>query len=81
MSKKELSETMKGLVEFMKRNENKIHRHPGGFWSKKEWASWRGELSYGTSSVDALVKRGVAQYSNWQEGRSGRFPIEATLTG
>jgi hypothetical protein len=78
---KELSKTMQELVAYMREHGGKIHRHPGGFWAKPAYG-YLGK-SYGTSSVEALVKRGVAQYTQWKDSSrgGGRFPIEATLTG
>jgi hypothetical protein len=75
---KELTPTMKELIGYMREHDGKIHRHPGGFWARGQSFAYLGK-SYGTSSVEALVKRGIARYSDWQEGRNGRFPIEATL--
>jgi len=75
-----LSPTMEDLVRYMREHGGKIVRHPGGFWAHEGWI-FRAELSYGTTSVEALVKRGVATYTKWQDRKSGngRFPIEATL--
>lgn len=76
-----LSPTMRALVEFMKQHGNEIHRHPGGFWAQKGWSQWNtGGNWFGASSVQALVARGVAEYSEYQQGRSAvRFPIAARL--
>lgn len=76
---KELSEEMQSLVRFMSlRPDRSVHRHPGGYWSgpgdPKSFMSL-----FGTSSVAALVKRGVAEYSLWKPGRAGPFPVRATL--
>ncbi|MDF2434757.1 MAG: hypothetical protein JWP44_4388 [Mucilaginibacter sp.] len=71
-----LSPRMSALVEFMKAGDGSVYRHPGGHWRRSK--TWDGD-SFGASSVEALVKRGVAEYTDWQEGRNGRFPIRATL--
>lgn len=76
---KELSPEMRELVRFMSlRPDRSVHRHPGGTWSgpgnPKSFMSL-----FGSSSVAALVKRGVAEYSIWKPGRSGPFPVRATL--
>ena len=70
-----LSKTMQECADRMRANGGLIWRYPGGYWG------WGGNLSgsFGTSTVEALVSRGVAEYSRWQNGRSGRFPIEAKL--
>lgn len=76
-----LSPTMRALVDYMRSHGNAIHRHLGGFWAREDWTLHRGE-SFGTTSIEALVKRGVAQYTIWQQNRRGtsRFPIKAELT-
>ena len=71
-----LSPTMRDAIEYAKRHGNKLIRYPGGFWcaegTRHPW--------YGTTTVNALVDRGAAEYTKWQERMSGsRFPIEITL--
>lgn len=72
---------MQQLVDYMRKHGGKVYRHPGGFWGHQQWSA-HDRLWFGTSSVDALVSRGVATYTEWKEGRrgNGRFPIEATLS-
>lgn len=70
-----LSKTMRECVERMRANDGSIDRHPGGFWRSAP----TGGYWFGTSTVEALVARGVAEYTLWQDGRSGRFPIRAVL--
>lgn len=72
-----LTPTMLELVKYMKENGGVIHRHPGGFWAREGYGYL--SHSFGTSSVEALVKRGVATYTEWKDGKSGRFPIVARL--
>jgi len=73
-----LSKTMRDAIDFARENEGKLIRHPGGFWAKKvlTWAKW-----FGTTTVEALVARGVGTYTAW-EGKSEqyKFPVEFTLT-
>jgi hypothetical protein len=78
VSKANLSPTMRQCVEFMRLNGNAIHRHPGGFWAGLSWRLHEGP-HFGTSTVHALTLRGFAQYTEHQDGRSGRFPITAVL--
>ena len=73
-----LSETMQTCVNWMLMHGDSIHRHPGGFWWEQDPAS-NYRSGFGTATVHALVSRGVAQYTEWQDGRNGRFPIKATL--
>ena len=77
--KSELSPKMKSAVAHMQRHDNKLIRYPGGYWAAVDWRSWNGP-SFGTPTVEALVNRGLAEYTAWKDGRSGKFPIECTLT-
>jgi hypothetical protein len=72
-----LSPTMLDCVKYTRTHGGILHRFPGGYWANLDWK--HGELSFGTRTAEALVTRGVAEYSDWQEGRNGRFPIALTL--
>jgi hypothetical protein len=74
---KKLSATMQAAFNYAVANGNRILRFPGGYWAREGWQPH--ELSFGTTTIDALVFRGVAQYTDFQEGRSGRFPVEITI--
>lgn len=71
-----LSKTMTAMIEQMRHQEGHIWRHPGGFWGAKTW----GYPSWNSSTVAALVARGVAAYDEWKDGHRFRFPVRATLT-
>lgn len=73
-----LSVTMLDAVSYAKKFDNKIVRYPGGFWARENWAGERREHYFGTTTIQALVDRGLAEYTKWQDGRS-RFPVEMTL--
>lgn len=73
----ELSPTMKRAIAYMQRHNGKMVRYPGGYWASETWR-WAGE-SHKTSTVKALVRRGIAEYTAWKDGKNGRFPIECTL--
>lgn len=75
----ELSKKMIDAIGHMKRNGNKLVRFPGGYWAREGWHSWNGPC-WGTPTVEAIVRRGYAEYTVWKDGRSGRFPIECGLT-
>lgn len=76
----ELSPRMIAAMQHMHRNGNKLVRFPGGYWAREGWHSWNGPC-WGTPTVEAIVRRGYAEYSVWKDGRGGsRFPIECTLT-
>jgi len=75
-----LSPSMEACRRYAANNGNVLMRYQGGFWAKREWSGPRSDAAwFGTPTVEALVKRGVAEYTDWQEGRYGRFPIELTL--
>ena len=74
-----LTPTMQHAVDYAKQHDGKLHRHPGGFWGAPSWWDEHRAL-FGTSTVAGLVRRGAAAYTEWKEGRNGRFPIVATLT-
>lgn len=76
----ELTKPMLNCVAFMKERGGTIERHTGGFWSYPGWRLHDGGQWFGTSTVNALVIRGVATYTEYKNGRSGRFPIKCTLS-
>lgn len=73
----ELSKTMQGAKDYAKEH-GALCRYPGGYWQKPgifdRWAS-----HYSTPTVEALVKRGVAEYTEWRDGKNGRFPVRCEL--
>src|SRR3990172_6451312 len=77
--KTELSQKMISAIYHMSRHSNKLVRFPGGYWARDGWHSWDGPC-WGTPTVEAIVRRGFAEYTVWKDGRSGRFPIECGLT-
>lgn len=75
-----LSPRMLECLAFISRHGLSITRYPGGFWAQ---AGWKGEHYgewFGTSTIEALVKRHMLFYDQWQESRAGKFPIRATMT-
>ena len=70
-----LTSVMRQCVAGMRQYNNMIDRYPGGFWR----CGSTGGLTFGTSTVEALVGRGIAEYTEWRDGRKGRFPIRARL--
>ena len=74
----DLSETMQGALAHAKANGGSLVRYPDGFWCRDglmdHAVPW-----WGTSTVQALVKRGVMQYSEWRESANTRFPIRASI--
>lgn len=78
--KSSLSAEMVAAIDYASENGNKLIRHQGGFWSNANWG--RHQESYGTATVEALVKRGVMTYTMHKDtiAHPRKFPIEATLT-
>lgn len=74
-----LTPVMQEAVDRSKDWGGKLYRHPGGFWSGPGFMQGR-DVYFGTSTVSGLVMRGAATYTEWKDGRNGRFPIVATLT-
>lgn len=72
----DLSKTMRDLIKAMIGNGGIVTRAPGGFWHCGGYGT---VPTWGTSTVHALVRRGVALYSEWTDGRNGRFPVAACL--
>jgi hypothetical protein len=70
----QLSPVMLKCLDFLREGDGSIYRHPGGYWGAP---LFKLHGSFGTSTIEGLVKRGILVYVEWQEGRSGRFPIRA----
>lgn len=81
LSKDELTPTMQKAVDFI-REHGSIVRYAGGYWNKPGCANYfeYSPGSFGTTTIDALAKRGVIEYTAWKEKTdSYRFPIAAKL--
>lgn len=77
-----VSNTMTQAIAYAKMHGGKLTRYPGGFWTHEgAYANNTHPVTFGTSTVAALVMRGVMRYSRFQESTRGfgRFPIEAEL--
>jgi hypothetical protein len=73
-----LTPKMRQLREFILKNGGDIKRFPGGFWTLEPV----GRLpSFGTSSVQALVTRGILKYTDWRKhsGSDRQFPVQASI--
>lgn len=76
---KTLSAVMTVCVQEMRAWGGLIERYPGGFWAKPGEAT-HCEPEFGTPTIEALVQRGFAVYSEHKEGARVTLPIKATLT-
>lgn len=80
----DLSPTMQKALQHARWSGGKLVRHPGGFWIPPDLGISNNKakkhgLWFGTSTVQALVQRGLMHYSRWKEGRKGKFPIEVEV--
>jgi len=79
---KPLSATMVACVDFAREHDGLV-RMAGGFWTMRG-AGWRGDAPdaewFGTSTVHACVTRGELAYTEYRDGRNGRFPVAASLS-
>lgn len=67
---------MKRLLAWISERGGIIERFPGGFWSVRPFGQHK---TWGTSSVEALVRRGKLSYTEWQTNKTGSFPVAARL--
>ncbi len=75
-----LSYTMELAEQAARANGGRLHRHRGGYWTPSKNPNSPSTMEhYGTSTIDGLVRRGLAYYSDHRRGRSGEFPVEMTL--
>lgn len=77
MAELKLSTTMQQCVEYIRKN-GAIHRHQGGFWANEGWILHSGPY-FDAGTLNALVRRGVVEYTEWRDGRGCQFPITAML--
>jgi hypothetical protein len=76
---KALSTNMQLALECARAGGGSLHRWPGGYWYNHKPPLHAMATSYGTTTVHALVERGAMIYTKMQAGRSGPFPIEASI--
>lgn len=74
-----LSPRMQAAFNHMQQNGGKLKRFPGGYWAREGWSWSNRGPSFGTSTIEALVSRDVAYYSDWKDGRGGQFPVEVKI--
>ena len=74
----EISKKMQQAISYALVNSGKLRRYRGGFWAMENWRNGQRPW-FGTSTVKALVSCGLMSYTQWHEGRNGRFPIAAVV--
>jgi hypothetical protein len=77
---KPLSPEMKATLVYMQSNGGRLFRWPGGFWAKDEY-QLRSNIYFGTSTIQALVRRDLDEYVGYKAHTRGcgEFPIEVVL--
>ena len=60
----------------------KIVRQQGGYWTlpgavRSAVIGHEFDWWLGTPTVEGLIRRGELEYTEWRDGKSGRFPIAA----
>lgn len=75
----DLSPTMRVVVDRLREAGGTITRLPGGYWCILNEAGETVHPTYGTSTIQALVRRGVLVYSEYKQSHGRQFPICATL--
>lgn len=82
-SKLQISATMVDCIEMAREAGGKLVRFQGGYWAPRNSlrrphdglpVSW-----HNSNTINALVTRCVAKYTDWLEGARNTFPIEMTL--
>lgn len=75
-----LSPTMQSALNYAAAHGGALVRLPGGFWCEPSATQWsHGIASFGTKTVEGLVTRGSMTYTEWRDGRNGRFPVRAAI--
>lgn len=81
MSKKdEITATMAIGLALAMENGGRLVRYVGGYWAAERAPRNHNGIPIdhvGTPTVEGLVKRGRLEYTEWKEGRGGKFPIVA----
>jgi len=77
-----LSATMVSAIDLALESGGELVRYQGGYWAArgKPHPSFGQTECYGTKTIEALVARGCAEYSEHRDGRNGRFPVAVKLT-
>jgi hypothetical protein len=76
--KLEISSKMQEAMMYALANGGKLRRYRGGFWAMENWREGQHPW-FGTSTVKALVSRGLMSYTDWHAGRKGPFPVAAVV--
>lgn len=75
---KPLSATMVACLDDALEAGGELVRYQGGYWAARNAPRAHDGIPrpyHGTKTVQALVDRRAAEYSEWRDGRNGQFPI------
>ena len=78
---KKLTATMVLCFDMARDAGGELVRYQGGYWAPRgvHPRALRGGVWHGTPTVEALVARGHATYTEHRPGRGGDFPIAMRL--
>lgn len=74
-----LSPAMENAIEVAKNNNGVLLRYPGGFWEGPILDKSKGWVRAAT--VQALVDRALAEYTEHKGNNAGVFPVKMKLKG
>jgi hypothetical protein len=79
---KPLSATMAEALGETVRLGGELIRLQGGYWTYPNCPRSNGFPDWyaGASTIQALVDRGEMEFTEWRDGRHGRFPIRVKAT-
>lgn len=77
----DLTGEMRECVEFMMGQGGRIYRSEQGPWSVENFnvSTTPYNQIFSHATVKALVSRGLARWSTWENARGSRYPVEAEL--
>lgn len=77
-----LSATMVACIDDALEAGGELIRYQGGYWAARNAPRASDGIPrpyHGTPTVEALVARGEAEYSEYRDGRNGQFPIAVRI--
>ncbi len=75
-----LSPKMQVAVNYMRLHGNKLMRFPKGARTHRSWSGGGNDhLHFRPQTIAALARRGMVEYTAWQDGLWEKFPIEVVL--
>lgn len=82
-ARKEISALMAAALAMASEHNGELVRYVGGYWSfrgcPKNSTGGSPVEYFGTSTIEGLVARKRLEYSEWRDGRAGKFPVAAKI--